>query len=1270
MSLRRKARSLGVCFILLFSSLAFALDDRELSSGFRTNALDNTVPCTDSCCQRTLSESQVQSLWDLVYGEKPLVISELGDRDENRVREILAQSEVLLSDEEGTEALTTELPNMKIDPEEVPFLTNTTITGPFGIGLLLDDTLRLGRCMDGECALRDSKLNEKRYSDDFIEPVTETVDRNALDKVIDSFTGTDERITESVEASFEMSGNDTTTIETIKFVPGNPIENIVESPLFKAVLEADKPNILTYSAFDKHFNKAAGIAMVVTAFGPMIVSKFGLFKGLQKAAYKVNPRLSGPAKFDAGSSLGSRSIDDIASLKPDKAKRVFFNSVREEKTISEFLPGVTSGGGTRINTIVDPATGEARRFVDVRDFSELDALHGSGALDNVKFADDLKASKAYSDALAGDGMMPEEQFNRIVSGLGDNASYIRNNLDEVAKRIPRRAFSLYDSFIRGPGSDGVTNFMLRYQVMPVAYWAFKRGLFTGKFSAYALPQSWLKLELSHGTETVYDDAFVDFFANKEIDQDDLFQKFIRYFTVFGWAASAPGSEEHSVMNWMREKLQAGFARTEVDSIAYYSTTHPGCSSCTISPKLVSRGEKMVNASFIVPGQSSSYILEDTSVSHMKIGPTLISFSHHTDMLGKQNNEVSGDPIDLVQAQREGRTCMKKLEEVPLFNMGFLPKSASSLAYSLAAFETGAYVLNPGLGFTVTLLEMYMLMETTQGCIDDQEGHYIHFFIPSDRPSDESLDPAQSIISSGSEIIGGAFESGKKDSSVEEKVEEIKGQLTGVSESKKILQARLYTQGLTRGVITGPDLFYFWYKGEAKPNGYRTEGREVLTGENGEEVVLDYNKGSLEINGENIFPEGTEEQGDFVRLSYTNTNIPAKVIPQRITYVRLSGESLLFEVSASGELTVKDSAALKCITEGIKEQAGRDYSSSNLTGALGLVQSVTTEYFVEGQQYSYTVYPLTDLISAEGTPRKSVEGNGRIEVYSSRAVKLMPHMDPGLGNLSQINFRNGTMVYKPGTDLLIFWMNRTGELDGDEITGLRAKHVTSINPETECPEPAFDLETMPDPQSASSKLHVEEFNASLYKNGPYQIFETPTHIFRFMSKLEGDECVDYVRIFNKDTGETFDKIISNIGLNDDGEFVVTTNEGEQLRFGIDSESGRPLFSYNDLTEVLLRAQGRNGAFWYDPETGAWHTENGQLIPMLEAFRQNGIRVQANPDGSVTGQPANNFMFLPSQTGSGSGFQLPSVPENLIALALFVSACMLGFSLAYSRGRRVL
>lgn len=220
-------------------------------------------------------------------------------------------------------------------------------------------------------------------------------------------------------------------------------------------------------------------------------------------------------------------------------------------------------------------------------------------------------------------------------------------------------------------------------------------------------------------------------------------------------------------------------------------------------------------------------------------------------------------------------------------------------------------------------------------------------------------------------------------------------------------------------------------------------------------------------------------------------------------------------------------------------------------------------------------------------------------------------------------------------------------------GLTATPTTVRNPETNCDEPAINLAATPIDGSDKATEKVNNFNQSMQKMGPFQTFDTDGKRLQFFSKLENGQCVDYVRITDKKTGQVYESpIVGGIQQTPDGiKFTTADGQTHEIKFG--ANNGVPTMAIDGgAPETLRKAQGPNGSFWYDPETGMWYPENSQLIPLLEAFKQQGFGKQVTPDGGVGTRPGGSPLNINIGAGQQSPFNLPSLPENPIAMMLFI------------------
>jgi hypothetical protein len=74
----------------------------------------------------------------------------------------------------------------------------------------------------------------------------------------------------------------------------------------------------------------------------------------------------------------------------------------------------------------------------------------------------------------------------------------------------------------------------------------------------------------------------------------------------------------------------------------------------------------------------------------------------------------------------------------------------------------------------------------------------------------------------------------------------------------------------------------------------------------------------------------------------------------------------------------------------------------------------------------------------------------------------------------------------------------------------------------------------------------------------------------------------------------------------------------------------------------------------------------MIPLNQAFKDNGAWFETGKDGSVTGTGDNKMTFNIGQQGT-SGFNIPSMPETAAGIVLFVTAFLL-IAFTFTRGRK--
>jgi len=361
--------------------------------------------------------------------------------------------------------------------------------------------------------------------------------------------------------------------------------------------------------------------------------------------------------------------------------------------------------------------------------------------------------------------------------------------------------------------------------------------------------------------------------------------------------------------------------------------------------------------------------------------------------------------------------------------------------------------------------------------------------------------------------------------------------------------------------------------------------------------------------------------------------------------------------------------LNCIEANIEEQTGNPLITSNITAAFGEVKKIQT-----------TSHPNIEPVESEraivatGTPREIVHGeNARAIVYANRRVALSNSRDLNVGLLQSIQFENGFILYKPETHELVVWLkyHKQSILEQGDAVGLNADPTTYINPETLCPEPAIDLKAIPNLEAGDTSViteRVKNFNDAIEKMGPFQIFDTEKYRFVFYSVKTSPGCnpsspgccQDRVKIIDKETGDVVDEaIVGDIEKTPTGiRFTTVDENGKQKEHTLDfsADNGIPRISYNGLPpETLLSARGPNGSFWYDPEEGKWYPENAQLLPLHDAFRQ-GFDTRHREGCSASTLPAGNSMNVQFGGAPSMPFNLPSVPEQPLAILLFVASLL--------------
>lgn len=692
-------------------------------------------------------------------------------------------------------------------------------------------------------------------------------------------------------------------------------------------------------------------------------------------------------------------------------------------------------------------------------------------------------------------------------------------------------------------------------------------------------------------------------------------------------------------------------------------------------------------------KTQNYIIENTSKKNLeKKGQTLISFSHHTDYDGVLANTNTENSINLEMARKNEETCTDKLKSLELLGMpiGLVLPDDYRVAGGLVLAEHVAYIAVSS--YTNTWLAPALLSNVPQAlfimpqinqCIDDKEGYYTHIFVSKtvdDRiKSDSKNKIAETITESTDQLEEGLVNltaGTELEKTVSAGAKEIKNFADQKLVEYPIAQAQIITSGNTYSTVKG-DLFFVELGAgtRCRASNYTDKGVEVLKDET-KNITLEINKeeGNLIVTDEKGIKEtiiGSQNK-DFVRLIADNLSIPAKIIPHRLSYIPVSdGNSDLFEVDGYGNFIVKDTSFLNCLKNGYFNQTGIEIPGSvtNLIDYLGPVKMVNNAH----PSTAYDIIPNNGKLVAEGTPRKVAEGSGAKAIVSNgnRSTKLIASDNKDfVGYNVAVQFERGQLIYNSENKSYIMWVEYTSVTNEKNISGLKATLNTESKAQNGCDESeiAIDFKARPDADNDIAKDNVDKLNKALENVGPFQMFDTPTKTFIFYVS-DPPECEQRMKILDKKTGEIYDEKITDVIQTPEG-IIVNTADGQKHDLEFSADNGVPKLTYNGDSETLTSAQGKNGSFWYDPQTGNWYTENGHMIPLNDTFK-DGMYFAKDPNtGEVSSTGSGNIFNIGSGGTSGGtgGFNIPLAPQNIVLFSFYISIILLGFLFVYLRSNK--
>ena len=238
------------------------------------------------CDSTELNPSESQAILDLL--KDGFTVDEIaGQTEKNDERDELQSNKLILVDPtDENKAVQAEVPNKKFNPWEISQFLNNYIDGPFSFGIVLTDSLRMGRCEEADsndCSLTGSNLKLRNSGAGImadLKPVKE-VFSSFFDGNSD-FTGFSEEENEVLRTALNSDTEITedgkvnaSQIKTAKRLESELIPNSILTAEFSAELQTNCNEsscvISTYSLFDKYFNSWMSTELVVSAFGPSLL---------------------------------------------------------------------------------------------------------------------------------------------------------------------------------------------------------------------------------------------------------------------------------------------------------------------------------------------------------------------------------------------------------------------------------------------------------------------------------------------------------------------------------------------------------------------------------------------------------------------------------------------------------------------------------------------------------------------------------------------------------------------------------------------------------------------------------------------------------------------------------------------------------------------------------------------------------------------------------------------------------------------------------------
>jgi len=931
-------------------------------------------------------------------------------------------------------------------------------------------------------------------------------------------------------------------------------------------------------------------------------------------------------KMVPGQSQGNHVIGNLKNFMQNHAGSDFIVDIGGNPVIlnAGTVDGIVAQAGKEGITELEIKAG-SRLNIDFAEFGGYDGFSKKFAKD---YFDDV--SKKYSVAAT--------NYQAVTEAL------------QSAKKIPTRspnAMKFMMNVMNGKGG-AAGSFILKYETIPALYWLAKTSD-SSPIKAYMIKdQDITNVKAYTGPDAIYAGAYIDVFAKEGSDNGDLFNKALKYtlFPLDLFSKVAP-----TATGYLKSFFGHQFRDTPGGVIIYNEALKCTTASCFISltgsKKIVNAGEVNLRTdSLLMSGKSlqgtKNYFVEfpDSDV-YKKTGLTLGAFVHGMNVVGKQGE------INLASAAAKKEDCLTKSKEltiagVPVGSIMASDADPAKLAMPIGIFENTIGFVLPGLpglgvGIAVSLLIQDDIQEQIGECVDTIDGYYVTYSLIPYKPEEDNgiMSKIKETVSEGKEQKPSML----TDTAIGKVADKIKDQFSSIIQDKthEGIQINLDTKGKTSQSVSLEDVFLIWEGPNASQTNlkYKDTGKLALVDKDGNAAIMDFDKGTFTINGETI------SNPDIVRLMEKDNLGPFIAMPVVVTVIPAISSGDMFEAKTNGDFVVKDPGMLDCIRQGVFEQTGQEMTGSSLFEHMGPVTQMLLE---NGQTVAPTLIGSSSYFEILGG------STGRVTLYNStltvtkdrsiivRNAKETNQYDKVVG----IAFEKGSILYKPETNEFIMWIKIMAEMDGKFVSSMTPTHTTQINEETGCEEDAFDLKLAPLQGDVTAAEDVDKMNTALEKAGPFQYFKTPEYTIMFYAQMVDGVCKRFMKVMDKDGNVISDSEITSITATPDG-YEITTADGKTHDIGFSAENGQPMLTFDGQKSPLTIAQGKDGAFFYDPSTGKWYVDNAQLLPIDDDFKRLGSNTVGNSN-TPGGNPIEGG--LNPSSGSGSSWDIPLTDDWLL------------------------